>query len=41
MNYKLADGKEIIRKISPNPSLPKRGKVSPPLAKGERGGFYD
>ena len=32
---------QLKSKISPNPSLPKRGKVSPPLAKGERGGFYD
>jgi hypothetical protein len=26
-------------KISPNPSLPKRGIINPPLKKGHRGGF--
>jgi len=29
-----------FNKISPNPSLPKRGNIaSPPLAKGDGGGF--
>ncbi|MDP2681579.1 MAG: chorismate synthase [Deltaproteobacteria bacterium] len=31
---------EIFYKISPDPSLPKRGKSSPPLEKGDKGGFY-
>ena len=31
---------EIFYKISPDPSLPKRGKSYPPLEKGDKGGFY-
>lgn len=31
---------EIFYKISPDPSLLKRGKSSPPLEKGDKGGFY-
>jgi len=31
----------MILKISPNPSFPKRGKSSPPLEKGDEGGFLE
>ncbi len=30
---------EVVYKISPNPSLSKRGTQNPPLEKGEKGGF--
>ena len=30
---------EVVYKIPPNPSLPKRGTQNPPLEKGEKGGF--
>jgi len=38
----VTGGKIEFNKISPNPSLPKRGSIaSPPLAKGDGGVFLD